>query len=82
MIRVVRVESRIRRFGNSPRCLVLLPIGNLGFDRELGALLEQRSLATAHEEGRHEIFEHRPAPGKERGGASHARHRTPERVPV
>ena len=39
LVRLVRVEPRIRRLGNAPRRLVLLPIGNLRFDRELGALL-------------------------------------------
>ena len=57
------------RFGNTPGQIPLIPILDLASDDQPRGFAEQAPFRLAHDKDRHEIFEHRPRPGDQRGPA-------------
>ncbi len=64
LIDVVPVERAKGGFRDAPRCAVLPGIGNLTVHGVVTGAIEQRILMRLGEQERHQIFEHRPAPGE------------------
>ena len=63
------VGQVVAGFGNAPRHVVSLRVRNLPRDHRLAGLCEQRARKHRHHQQRHQVFEHRAAPGEQRRGA-------------
>ena len=60
------IDRVVAGFRNAPRHIALCPIGDLPFDCRVVSAVEQRVLKRWHHQQRHQVFEHRTAPGHER----------------
>ena len=67
----LRVEGVPARLGHAPGPVQTTPQRALRRDRPAAALAQQRPLRGAHQQLRHQIFEHRAAPGQQRSPAVH-----------
>ena len=76
------VDGVVAGFGNPPRHAVLLPIHDLPLHRRLAGLVEQRVFVRGHDQERHEVLEHRTAPGKENRFSTGRCEQTPQRKPA
>ena len=76
------VDGVVAGFGNPPRDAVLPPISDLPLHRRLGSLVEQRVFVRGHDQERHEVLEHRTAPGKENWFSTVRCEQTPQGKPV
>ena len=85
-VRVLVGELQIARvvggFGNAPGNAELDAILDLSLHDQAIGLLQQAAGRRAHDQRRHEVFEHRARPGDERRACSDRRDRAPEPKPV
>ena len=82
LIGVMRVRGVVARFGDAPRHAALAGVLHLASDHRAGGLPEQRVRVFRHEQRRHEVFEHRAAPGEQRRFGSLAGQQPAQREPV
>ena len=76
------VLGEIGRFGNSPGQLLLpAELALRGYGRS-GHGLQQALRGLAHQQRRHQVFEHRARPGSQPGRATHRQKRPAQRAPV
>ena len=76
---VHEVEGRLR---DSPRHAAAPAVADLLLHRHAARRVEKRSRIRPHQEERHQVLEHRRAPGDERRDALHAHDEPPEVEPV
>ena len=76
------IRKRVRRLRDAPRHVALAAVFDLASDACAAALVEQRSREVSHQELRHQVLEHRAAPGHQRRAAVHVRDETSEVKPV
>ena len=76
---VHRVVTRLR---HAPGHATLIAIGDLAFHGGVAGLIEQGVVVVRHHQHRHQILEHRAAPGKQNGIAIRCREQAPEREPA
>ena len=82
LIDLVGVEGAIGGFGNAPRDFLLFTVFDLLMDGLMASLIQQRVRESAHEQQRHQVLEHRPAPRKQCWSIRCAEVRSTERKPV
>ena len=76
------VSERVCRLRDTPRHASLAAVLDLSEHTGTAALIQQRAGERAHQQQRHQVLEHRPAPGHQRGAAVDARDQTAEVEPV
>ena len=62
----MRVDGVVARFGDAPGNAAQLAIGNLGLDRCMTGLIQQRVFVRRHHQRRHQVLKHRSAPGEQK----------------
>jgi hypothetical protein len=82
LVVALRVEAVVSRLRYAPRNSTPGAIRDLGPDGGRARPAHQAVPRLAQEERRHQVLEHRAAPGQERGGAVHAGERPAELEPV
>ncbi len=78
----VGVGGVVARLRNPPRHVVLLAVRDLGVDHRVVGLVEQRALVRWHHQERHQVFEHRAAPGQQHRLAADDAQLAAQRKPV
>ena len=82
LIRPRAIRDRIRGLRHAPRNPAIARVVHLTPDTRAAALIQQRAGERAHDDERHQVLEHRAAPGHERRAAVHAGHQPAELEPV
>ena len=82
LIVVIRIEGGESRFRHSPRLASALAFRHLLEHGRSLALGQQRTRVAVHEKRRHQVLEHRAAPGEQGDGALDVGQRAVEREPV
>ena len=72
----------ITAFRNAPRHRALFPILDLPGHRRFTGLIEQRVIVGRHHQERHQVFEHRTAPGEQDRFSTGGREQTPQGKPA
>ena len=76
------VAGVIRRLRNAPRNAKRLAVRRLPFHHQTARLFEQAADRRAHDQRRHQVFEHRSRPGNQRRAVADRRRGTAEAEPV
>ena len=82
LVRPMPVHDVERGFGNSPGHAVSPPVGDLCANGGAARTMEQRVRVVPHEEERHEVLEHRSAPGDQGRNPADAHETTPQLEPM
>ena len=65
LIDLVRIERAVGGLGNTPRHPVVVPVSDLALHRIPAGLIQHGIVEAAREQKRHQVFEHRSAPGQQ-----------------
>ncbi len=77
-----RVDGVVAGLRDAPRHATLAAIGDLPVDGRTAGLVEQRALVGGHHEERHQVLEHRAAPGQQHRLPARRREQASQREPV
>ena len=82
LIVAVAIGKRVGRLRDPPRHVALPTVLDLASDAGAAALVEQRAGEVPHQQLRHQVLEHRAAPGHQRRAAVHVGDEASEVKPV